>query len=58
MKMKCGFEDVCVCLDNVQGEVDVSKFNPDVTDRQRDDWESPSSHRSYQTAQQQVSLLP
>lgn len=44
-----------VCLDYVQGEVSLSKLYPDITDRERDGCQSPSSHRSYQTTQQQVS---
>lgn len=40
-----------------QGEVGLSELNAHITDRARDGCEGPSSHRSYQTAQQQVSLL-
>lgn len=40
-----------------QGEGSLPELNPDFADRARDDHEGPSSHRSYQTAQQQVSNL-
>lgn len=40
-----------------QGEVDLSELNAHISDRARDGCEGPSSHRSRQTAQQQVSLL-
>lgn len=39
-----------------QGEVGLPELNPDFTDRARDSCTGSSSHRSYQTAQQQVSV--
>lgn len=40
-----------------QGEVDLPEINSDVSDWARNVCKSSGSHRSYQTAQQQVCLL-